>query len=159
MDYYESRKVHGSIDELGTRLIFGSCVVRNGIIRSILQPVFEFTTKACLSAEDLAGPVGLGVVNAQPLTAEVVHRFLRSVPTILEERGYIAIALIAGDSIYLCIPWTNDEAVMCMTERVNVYFRRYHKSQKSELKSKVMKYYGLTGEQEMKIGRAKPDHS
>ena len=28
MDYYESRKVHGSIDELGTRLIFGSCMCR-----------------------------------------------------------------------------------------------------------------------------------
>ena len=36
VEYYPHPKVHGDIQDRGTRLTFGSCVVRNGIIRSIL---------------------------------------------------------------------------------------------------------------------------
>ena len=109
-------------------------MIRNGIIRSILQPVFEYTTKAALSAENIVdefttvvtpgGPVGLGVINAQPLTAEAIHKFLNAVPVILEQRGYVAVALIAGDSMYVCVPWTAEESVALMSDRVNVFFRR-----------------------------------
>lgn len=43
LDYYKYERVHGEMEDLRTRLIFSSCVVRGGIMRSLLMPSFERT--------------------------------------------------------------------------------------------------------------------
>ena len=45
LDFYEWQKVHREPDQVKTRLIFGSCLVRNGVMRSMLQPVFELAVQ------------------------------------------------------------------------------------------------------------------
>ena len=111
LDYYTTGKIHGTADELKSRLIFGSCVVKNGIIRSLAQQIFEHTARASVSVDDVkaeftpvetrCGTIGLAVINAQPVTAELLHGFRRQIPDILADRRMKALALVAGDSLYV----------------------------------------------------------
>ena len=116
LDFYDNEKLHGEFESLRTRLIFGSCVVRSGVMRSLLHKIFEHTVQACLSEGDLAnaltvvtsehGRIGIGVINGQPLTAETLAVFHSQLTSTCQTLKLSAVALVAGDSMYVGVPWT-----------------------------------------------------
>lgn len=87
LDFSSKSKIHGTAEELKSRLIFGSCMVRNGLMRSLLCKLFESTIQAPLNTYELEqafmevkttnGKVGFCVINAQPITAALMAVLMR----------------------------------------------------------------------------------
>ena len=115
LDFYENKKIHGPAKGMGSRLIYASCVVRNGIMRSLLCRIFERTVQAGLTefgsisdgfteVETPNGKVGVTLVNAQPVTATLIGQLCNEAAEICKARKLKALVMCAGDSIYALIP-------------------------------------------------------
>ena len=116
LDSYKFSKIHGGENELGSRLIYSSCWVRNTMLRGIFGKVSPGTVQAGMSLEgvetlrpmDRGGvietPSGLRlkliVINAQPLSGMVGTRFLKWAASGMSSGVCDGVVAVAGDSVY-----------------------------------------------------------
>ena len=152
LDVYEWPKVHGEPSQLKTRLIFAGCIVRAGVMRSLIQKSFEFAIQAPLdpfkplknafTVVPIEGwQVGLCLVNAQNVTGSIMTFLAAGAEEARRELN--ALDLVAGDSLYLRLPWNDETRAECVKERVSTYARRYFGSEASAKEAEMLGALGF----------------
>ena len=91
--------------------------------------------------EGPSGRVGLVLINGQPLTGETIATFCSQVNEVCDSqnRDLSAIALIAGDSMYIAVPWTSSVRDECLRERIQALARRFYPDDREAMIAKMTK--------------------